>query len=395
MNNYTLTEINSENKENINNNNINEKFLKIKFDKELYLYLSPDKNYISLTPIISINNIDILLKIYNLKNISKEKIENDIKIIIGEENLIKNISKKYKHNGIEIKKMGNDIKIIDNFLINDCTVLSKGNNPNFIFNIANKISTALFGKMISFEYLKKNENNNNIIVNLTIDKNIITTSDPSLNGFKAKINASIKFINKFLPEKNAKEIINNILVNFEKKEEKRKNIVFLKKKRNINHNGYIKDFSYFKGFNNNKIITNNNYSINIPQNIFCLDKKNIPVNEILLGDLDIVDNHLEDFKYTPIKMMEMIKNSEKFRGYDFSMDYSQINNRNLFYKIEVTITSQKLGIKAQGFGNSRFEAENKCALNCLYMIFKNKFKTFDELHEYFKNKNGKYLDIIL
>jgi len=91
----------------------------------------------------------------------------------------------------------------------------------------------------------------------------------------------------------------------------------------------------------------------------------------------------------------MIKNSEKFRGYDFSMDYSQINNRNLFYKIEVTITSQKLGIKAQGFGNSRFEAENKCALNCLYMIFKNKFKTFDELHEYFKNKNGKYLDIIL
>ena len=51
--------------------------------------------------------------------------------------------------------MGNDIKITDNFLINDCTVLSKGNSLNFIFNIVNKISTALYGKMISFEFKKK------------------------------------------------------------------------------------------------------------------------------------------------------------------------------------------------------------------------------------------------
>ena len=48
------------------------------------------------------------------------------------------------------------------------------------------------------------------------------TSDPSFNGFKVRINAQIKFINKFLPEKNNKEIINNILENIEKKEKKGK-----------------------------------------------------------------------------------------------------------------------------------------------------------------------------
>ena len=80
--------------------------------------------------------------------------------------------------------MGNDIKITDNFLINDCTVLSKGNSLNFIFNIVNKISTALYGKMISFEFKKKNENNNNIIVKLTVDKNINTTSDHSFMDLK-------------------------------------------------------------------------------------------------------------------------------------------------------------------------------------------------------------------
>ena len=57
-------------------------------------------------------------------------------------------------------------------------------------------------------------------------------------------------------------------------------------------------------------------------------------------------------------MIEMIKNSDKFRGYDFSMDSSKINNKNLFYKIEITM--------------------------CIKLSI-NKFKTFYELHEYFKN----------
>ena len=62
---------------------------------------------------------------------------------------------------------------------------------------------------------------------------------------------------------------------------------------------------------------------------------------------------------------------------------------------EVTIFSQKLGIKVQGFGKTKEEAENKCALNLITVIFRDKFKTFFELHNYFEHKNGKYLDIIL
>ena len=157
------------------------------------------------------------------------------------------------------------------------------------------------------------------------------------------------------------------------------------KKRKRIHEQFYKVFNYKE---KNNFLQNN-------RNILNTNNINIPVNQILLGDLSIVDNHLEDFKYPPLKMMEMITNAEKYRGYDFRMQYSQLNNKNIYYKIEVNIYSQKLGIKARGFGNTRKEAENKCALNCLSMIFKNKFKTFYELHNYFENKNGKYLDIIL
>ena len=121
----------------------------------------------------------------------------------------------------------------------------------------------------------------------------------------------------------------------------------------------------------------------------------LPINEILLGDCGIVDNHINDFKYTPLKIYEMIRDSEKMRGVDFKMEYSQINDKNYCHNNEVTIFSQKLGIKVQGYGKSREEAENKCALNLIAVIFKNKFRTYSELHEYFENKNGKYLDVIL
>ena len=177
--------------------------------------------------------------------------------------------------------------------------------------------------------------------------------------------------------------MNNIKENMEKISQKKQEVNktdLLRKKRKRRFGAFIKE--------------NNNNNI-LKTNIENIDKENIPVNEILLGDSSIVDNHLEDFKYPPMKMIEMITNTEKNRGYDFIMQYSQINNKNYFYKNEVNIFSQKLGIKAQGFGKTRKEAENKCALNCLTMIFKNKFKTFYELHNYFENKNGKYLDIIL
>ena len=129
--------------------------------------------------------------------------------------------------------------------------------------------------------------------------------------------------------------------------------------------------------------------------MFFMNTEKIPINEILLGDLGIVDNHLRDFKYSPLKLYEMIRDSEKSRGVDFTMEYAQINDKKYCHKNEVTIISQKLGIKVQGYGKKKEEAENKCALTCLSIIFKKKFKTFYDLHTYFENKKGKYLDIIL
>ena len=126
-----------------------------------------------------------------------------------------------------------------------------------------------------------------------------------------------------------------------------------------------------------------------------MNTEELPINEILLGDLGIVDNHLHDFKYTPFRIFEMIRDSEKIRGVDFKMEYTQVNDKNYCHKNEVTIFSQKLGIKVQGYGKSRDEAENKCSLNLLAMLFKSKFKIYCELHNYFENKNQKYLDIIL
>ena len=245
--------------------------------------------------------------------------------------------------------------------------------------------------MINFEYFKK-DNSNLIFVGLKIGKKFFSFSRPSLNGKFAKLNATIKFINKFLPEKCSIEIINNILKNMKKKElnEKENKKGFLQNKREISHEQEYKGYKPYKYNKINIKYNNNNYLFQRYSN-----NQYIPVDKILLGDLRIVEEHLNDFKYTPMKMMEMIINTEKYRGFDFTLQYSQLNNKNYFYKIEISIYSQKLGIKVKGYGNSREEAENKCALNCLTAIFQNKFKTYYELHNYFENKNGKYLDIIL
>ena len=102
-----------------------------------------------------------------------------------------------------------------------------------------------------------------------------------------------------------------------------------------------------------------------------MNTEELPINEILLGDIGIVEKHLKDFKYTPLKIYEMIRDSEKLRGVDFKMEYTQLNDKNYRINNEVTIFSQKLGIKVTGYGKSREEAENKCSLNLLAIIFRN------------------------
>ena len=179
-----------------------QKLIKITLAEGLNLFFSPDKTLISLTPIIPTNNIDTLLSSFNLKkfNITKEKIENEIKLILTQNNnqLIKNLQeKKYKLNGIDIKKIGDDIKIIDDNFIKDCLIVSKMNNYDCVFNISNKISTTLFGKYINFEYLNNNESQfNKIMVKLKIGNKVLATSDCSVNAKEAKLNAYKNFEKK-------------------------------------------------------------------------------------------------------------------------------------------------------------------------------------------------------
>ena len=165
-------------------------------------------------------------------------------------------------------------------------------------------------------------------------------------------------------------------------------------KRKITQEEFSRRLPYFNMLDKDKKNKNNNSKSVLFEDDddeeYFMNTEELPINEILLGDLGIVDHHLKDFKYTPLKIFEMIRDSEKIRGVDFKIEYSQINDKNDCHNNEVTIFSQKLGIKVQGYGKSREEAENKCALNLLAVIFKNKFKTYCELHEYFENKNRRY-----
>ena len=91
----------------------------------------------------------------------------------------------------------------------------------------------------------------------------------------------------------------------------------------------------------------------------------------------------------------MIRDSEKYRGVDMKLEYSNINDKKYSVKIEAVIISQKLGIKVEGYGNSKEEAGNRCSHNLLKVLFKKIFNTFYQVHDYFEHKNKRYLDIIL
>ena len=69
------------------------------------------------------------------------------------------------------------------------------------------------------------------------------------------------------------------------------------------------------------------------------------MNEILLGDPNIVNNQLRDFKYTPLKIFELIRDSEKYRGVDLTIQSSQLNVQKLIVNFQATIFLQKLLLK--------------------------------------------------
>ena len=401
-----------------------DKLPRLIFSKNLSIFFNKDFSYISLLPIIPIDKIDSLFKLYNIQY-SKEEIISKIK----EYKLIQEsrIDKICEINNIKIQNSRGNITIIDNNFNNSCIELSKTSNDALQI-IADKISLGLFNNKLLYQYEKSSEYENMIyaIAKFKSDENIIIKSDYFESEKSARKNVNEKILSKYLSKKIFKEIMINIgkqlkeedKIKIEKKERYEIHLAkvggdrkLLNNKRKLNLEEFNKLLPYYNMLNkdknkannnpkkkklkNNPINNNNILSLNEIDEDFFINTEGIPINEILLGDPCIVNNHLNDFKYTPLKIFEMIRDSEKYRGIDFTMSVSNINDKKYSVKFEVVIISQKLGIKVEGYGKSKEEAANKCCLKLLTVLFKNIFKTYMEVHDYFVTKNGKYLDIIL
>ena len=383
------------------------KYPMLKLDSKISIFFDQKINFLSLTPIIPISQLDYLFHFYKISH-TKEEISSKIKQILSKHK-IKQKKQKEKEKP----------KITDEKFIQDCIILSKSNldGPH---SISEKISRKLYNESITYKYNKTKEGKHYIIAHMKTKENIFVRSGEFDNVNEAKLDVSEKIIKKYLPEQYIEEIMTNIeetkkREELAKKEQKQKYEKFLeeangdrkllKKKRKIGIEEFSKRLPYFNMLHkDDNYFRNNNNDFNFIRNDeeeitseeFFINTENIPVDQILLGDHGIVENHLGDFKYSPLKIFQMIKDSEKIRGVDFKIEYSQINDKkNYRHNNEVTIFSQKLGIKTIGCGNSREEAANKCALNLLAILFKKNFKTYCELHRYFEKKNGRYLDIIL
>lgn len=68
---------------------------------------------------------------------------------------------------------------------------------------------------------------------------------------------------------------------------------------------------------------------------------------------------------------------------DFRMENSQKNKKNDSKKNESKVFSQKFGIKVKPFGITKNEDENKCTLQFLSIIFKNKLKADQIIYYYY------------
>ena len=130
-----------------------DKLPRLIFSKNLSIFFNKDFSYISLLPIIPIDKIDSLFKLYNIQY-SKEEIISKIK----EYKLIQEsrIDKICEINNIKIQNSRGNITIIDNNFNNSCIELSKTSNDALQI-IADKISLGLFNNKLLYQYEKSSE----------------------------------------------------------------------------------------------------------------------------------------------------------------------------------------------------------------------------------------------
>ena len=158
-------------------------------------------------------------------------------------------------------------------------------------------------------------------------ENISIQSDNANTDNEAKFNVNLKIIKKYLLFQDSMEIIKNInecLENKEKLKNERKakfekilqemggDRNLLRNKRKITQEEFSRRLPYFNMLEKDKNNENrNNLMSEDDTEDFFVNTEGYPIDEILLGDTNIVDNHLKDFKYTPLRIYEMIRDSEK------------------------------------------------------------------------------------
>ena len=382
------------------------KIPKINIGKNLNLFFDHKMENISLSPIFPITKLETLFQLYKI-NICKEDIIDKIKNILNKDD-----SKRfqtYLQNGIKILKENNQLKIIDTHFLKECLILSNAKREGAHI-IANRISNTLFGDSIYYNIKENEENKKCGIAFLKFKDNIYVESDYFENDSDAEFDVDKKIIMKYLPKESSNEIIYNLNKPLEKQQKiknekndperdskrfhRSKKLLKIKRKKSNKEiqksppclNKTIKEEKNKDNFYNNLILEDKEKNFIKPKRSF--------INKLLLGDLNIVDKYLKNFKYTPIKLFKMVRELEKKRGIDFKIKYFKMNGNNDSINSKFIIISDKLGIKAQGIGKTKEEAGNKCALNLLSNIFGNKFKTYYELQNYIENKCKKYLDEI-
>ena len=181
---------------------------RININDNLSIYLDEKMSYISFSPILPINKIDVLLKLYNLNMSKDDLLRRIIKPLNGENS---NEMQTYLQNSTKIQKVNNNqIKIVDDLFIKNCIILSKASKEGAHI-IAERITKTIFGENINYKYEKNKENGKKCVkAFLKLKDNIFIQSDYADNENEAKLDVNKKIISKFLQKKISKEIINNI-----------------------------------------------------------------------------------------------------------------------------------------------------------------------------------------
>ena len=169
------SDINQEDQDILDISNFLNKSPKVSIGENLNIFFDQKMNNISLSPILPINKIHLLLKLYNLDITKDDLLKRIIKVLNGDNT---NKIQTYIQNGTKIQKANTQIKIIDEIFINDCFILSKA-SKEAAYVIADRICKTIFRESIQYKYQSSEDNKKKYaIAFLKYKDNIYIHSEP-------------------------------------------------------------------------------------------------------------------------------------------------------------------------------------------------------------------------